>query len=99
MVDDERAVEQAAPGACLAALGASTSFSGGGSTTRTGALSAVLTARVAEVRIAGPYQAAASATDTPSRLTRRQNRIPMLMPSPPRKRMLESGSRSSTAVA
>ena len=35
--------------ASLASLSANTSFSGGGSTTRSGALSAVLTARVAEV--------------------------------------------------
>jgi flagellar L-ring protein precursor FlgH len=46
-------LESALPGvidpANLATLGTSTSFQGGGSTTRTGQLSAVLTARVAEV--------------------------------------------------
>ena len=43
-----------------------------------------------------PGSSGGQATDTPMRLTRRQNRMPMRRFSPPLKRMLWSGSRIST---
>ena len=44
-----------------------------------------------------PGSSAGQATETPMRLTRRQNRIPIWMSSPPLNRMVWSGNRISTA--